>query len=166
MVIATVGISRPSQHDKPTDLKPGCSKIRQNLPAVAYGAKPLGISRCDGCYMPMVAPTIMRIATVGESEAESEQNLLDLENQFSHRWMCYSMDCRFKMAYFSQKKGSATINLGLNYCSMGSSQSPSCDAVPLNGNSQEARGWGMEYIVLQVRFGLPLRVTIWPAYLK
>jgi hypothetical protein len=46
MVGATVGISRPSQHDMPTDLKPGRGKIRQNLPAMAYRAKPLGILRC------------------------------------------------------------------------------------------------------------------------
>jgi hypothetical protein len=32
---------------------------------------------------------------------------------------------------FKQKKGSATINLGLNYCSMGSSHSLSRDTVPL-----------------------------------
>jgi hypothetical protein len=61
---------RPSQHDMPTDLKLDCSKIRQNLPAVAYRAKPHGISRRDGCDMPTVAPTIVRMATVGELEAE------------------------------------------------------------------------------------------------
>jgi hypothetical protein len=33
---------------------------------------------------------------------------------------------------FKQKKGSATISLGLNYCSMGLSHSLSCDTVPLN----------------------------------
>jgi hypothetical protein len=32
---------------------------------------------------------------------------------------------------FKQKKGSATISLGLNYCCMGSSHSPSRDTVPL-----------------------------------
>jgi hypothetical protein len=57
MVVATVGT-------------PGRSKIRQNLPAVAYRGKPLGISCCDGCNMPTVAPTIVRMATVGELEAE------------------------------------------------------------------------------------------------
>jgi hypothetical protein len=31
---------------------------------------------------------------------------------------------------FKQKKGYATISLGLNYCSMGSSQPLSCDTVP------------------------------------
>jgi hypothetical protein len=54
----------------PTDLKPGHSKIRQNLPAVAYWAKPLGISRCDGGDMPTVVPTIVQMATVGKLEAE------------------------------------------------------------------------------------------------
>jgi hypothetical protein len=68
---ATVGISRLSQRDMPIDLKPGRSKIRQNLLAVAYQAKPLGISRCDDHDMPTVAPTIVRMATVGELEAES-----------------------------------------------------------------------------------------------
>jgi hypothetical protein len=42
----------------------------QNLPAVAYRAKSLGISRCDGRDMPMVAPAFARIATVGELDAE------------------------------------------------------------------------------------------------
>jgi hypothetical protein len=71
MVGATVGISRPSQHNMPKDLKPGRSKIPQNMRAVANRAKPLGISRCDGCDKPKVAPTIARSATVGELEAES-----------------------------------------------------------------------------------------------
>jgi hypothetical protein len=43
MVGATVGILLPSQRDMPTDLKPGLSKIRQNLPAVVYLAKPIGL---------------------------------------------------------------------------------------------------------------------------
>jgi hypothetical protein len=48
----------------------GHIKIRQNLPAVAYRAKSLGKSRCDGRDMPTVAPAIVRMATVGEFEAE------------------------------------------------------------------------------------------------
>jgi hypothetical protein len=78
----------------------GRIKIRQNLLAVAYRPKSLGKSRCDGRDMPMVAPTIARIATVGEVEAESWQNPPNLNNQFLHRWMWYSMDCRFKKADF------------------------------------------------------------------
>jgi hypothetical protein len=70
MVGGTVSISKPSQHDMPTDLKPGHSKIHQNLPAVAYWQKPLGISCCDGRNMTMVAPTIVRMATLGKLEAE------------------------------------------------------------------------------------------------
>jgi hypothetical protein len=84
----------------PIDLKPGRVKIRQNLPGVAYRAKSLGISRCDGRDLPTVAPTIARIATVGELDAESWQNPPDLKNQFLHRWMWYSTDCRFKTADF------------------------------------------------------------------
>jgi hypothetical protein len=53
------------------DLKPGHSKLRQTMPAVAYRATPLGISRCDGRDMPMVAPTVARSATVGKLEVES-----------------------------------------------------------------------------------------------
>jgi hypothetical protein len=69
---ATVGILQPSQRDMPIDLKPGCSKIRKNLPVVAYPAKPLGISRCDDSRdMPTVAPTIVQMARVGELEAEA-----------------------------------------------------------------------------------------------
>jgi hypothetical protein len=59
-----------------------------------------GKSGCDGCDMPMVNPTIVRIVTVGKVEAESWQNPPNLENQFLHRWMWYSMDCRFKTANF------------------------------------------------------------------
>jgi hypothetical protein len=66
MVGVTIGILRPSQPDMPTDLKPGRSKIRQNLLAVTYRAKPLGISRCDGHNMPTITPTIVRMATVGK----------------------------------------------------------------------------------------------------
>jgi hypothetical protein len=60
LVGATIGTSRPSQRDMQTDLKPGHSKIRQNLPAVTYRAKPFGISRCDGRKRPMVTPTIVQ----------------------------------------------------------------------------------------------------------
>jgi hypothetical protein len=73
--------------------EPGGSKIRQNLPAVAYRGKFFGILRCDGLDMPTVAKTIERIATVGEIDAESWQNPSDLENPFLHQWMWYSTDC-------------------------------------------------------------------------
>jgi hypothetical protein len=55
----------------PTDLKPVRHKICQNLQAVAYRAKALGISHCDGHDMPTVAPSIVRMATVSKLEAES-----------------------------------------------------------------------------------------------
>jgi hypothetical protein len=82
------------------DLKPAPGKIRQNLLAVAYRAKPFGISHCNARNMPKVAPTFVRIVTVGELQAKSWQNPPNLENQFLHRWMCYSMGCCFKMADF------------------------------------------------------------------
>jgi hypothetical protein len=50
--------------------------------------------------MPTVAPTIARIVTVGELEAESWKNPPDLKNQFLHRRMWYSADCGFKTADF------------------------------------------------------------------
>jgi hypothetical protein len=50
--------------------------------------------------MPTVTPTIVQMSTVGKLEGKSYQNLPDFENQFYHRWMCYSMDCRFKAADF------------------------------------------------------------------
>jgi hypothetical protein len=37
---------------------------------------------------------------------------------------------------FKQEKGSVTISLGLNYCSMSSSQSPSRDTVALSLSHQ------------------------------
>jgi hypothetical protein len=104
----TVGISWSSQHDMPIDLKPGCSKISQNLLSAAYRAKPLGISRCDSHDIPMVTPMIVRMATV--------------------RVRCL-VDARWSI--FKQIKLAATISLGLNFCSMGSSQSPSRDTGPL-----------------------------------
>jgi hypothetical protein len=84
----------------PIYYKQGRSKIRQNLPAVSYQAKFLGISLCHGCDMPTVAPAIAEIATVSKLEAESWQNLPDLENQFLHQRMWYSTDCSLKMADF------------------------------------------------------------------
>jgi hypothetical protein len=38
---------------------------------VAYWAKPLGVSHCDGSHMPTVGPTIVQSATVGELDIES-----------------------------------------------------------------------------------------------
>jgi hypothetical protein len=100
MVGVTVGILRPPQHNMPTNLKLGCSKIRQNLPDVAYRAKPLGISLCDGSDMPIVVPTIVQMATVRELEVESYQNPPDLKNKFLHQWMCDSMECHFQTVDF------------------------------------------------------------------
>jgi hypothetical protein len=79
----------------------------------------VGISRCDGrvgfiktrrlwhiAQSPLanravtVAPTIARIATVGELEAESWQNPPDLENQFLHQWMVYCTDLSFATGDF------------------------------------------------------------------
>jgi hypothetical protein len=108
----------------PTDLKPGRNKICQNLPAVGYRAKPLGILRFDDCNMPMVIPTNVRMATV---------------SKISRIWRTsfYINGCvtlwtvALRRQIFKQKKGFATISLGLKYCSMGSTQSPSCDTVPL-----------------------------------
>jgi hypothetical protein len=71
-----------------------------NLPAVAYQAKSLGKSHCDGSDMPTVVPTIAQIATVGKIDAKSWQNLPNLDNQFLHPWMWYSTDCHIKMADF------------------------------------------------------------------
>jgi hypothetical protein len=62
-VWVTVGISRQAQ-----------KKTRQNLPAVAYRAKPLGttvgISPTSHHDMPTVGPTTARSATVGKLDAE------------------------------------------------------------------------------------------------
>jgi hypothetical protein len=60
MVLAIIGISWLEQ-----------KKIHQNLPALAYRAKPLGISCCDVRNMPTVGPTIVQSVTVGELDAES-----------------------------------------------------------------------------------------------
>jgi hypothetical protein len=47
---------------------PSRIKSHQNLLAVAYQAKSLGKSRCDGRDMPMVAPTITGIVTEVEAK--------------------------------------------------------------------------------------------------
>jgi hypothetical protein len=52
----------------------GRIKIRKNLPAVADWAKSLSKSHCDGRDMPMVAPTIAQIATVGKVMAKSAES--------------------------------------------------------------------------------------------
>jgi hypothetical protein len=78
----------------------GHVKILKNLPAVAYRAKSLGKSCCDCCDMPTVSPTTAQIATIRKVEAESWQNPPNLDNQFLHQWMWYSMDFRFMTAYF------------------------------------------------------------------
>jgi hypothetical protein len=70
MAGATIRISQASQSYMPIDLKPGRSKICQNLPAVAYQAKPLGMSSYDGRNMPTVAPTIVRMAIVSKLKAK------------------------------------------------------------------------------------------------
>jgi hypothetical protein len=57
--------------------------------------------------------------TVGEVEAKSKKNPLNLENKFLQ-----------ESSVFQHKKGSQTIS-SVNSCSMGSSQSPSLDTVPL-----------------------------------
>jgi hypothetical protein len=50
--------------------------------------------------MPTVTLTIASIATVSKVDAESWQNPPNLDNQFLHQWMWYSMDWRFKTASF------------------------------------------------------------------
>jgi hypothetical protein len=81
--------------------------------------------------MPAVAPTFVRIATVGELDADLKQNLPNPENQFLHHGCGTQWTVALRRLIFKQKKGYVTIGLGLNYCSMGSSHSPSCDTVPL-----------------------------------
>jgi hypothetical protein len=47
-----------------------------------------------------VSQTIVRSATVGKLEAESWQNLPDLENQLLHLWMLYCTDRSFAAGDF------------------------------------------------------------------
>jgi hypothetical protein len=55
-------------------------------------------------------------ATVEEVEAESKQNPPNLEIWFLHRWMNYTgRTVALRRAIFKQKKGFATISLGLIY---------------------------------------------------
>jgi hypothetical protein len=131
MVGVTIGVSWLSQRDMPIDYQPGRSKIRQNLPAVAYRAKSLGILRSDGRDMPTVAPTISRIATVGEEEAESYSTIRRYRTSFCIDGCGTLQSFALRRPIFKQKKGSATISLGLNYYSMGSSLSPFHDTVSL-----------------------------------
>jgi hypothetical protein len=90
--------------------------------------------------MPTVAPTIARIATGGKLEAEPWQNPPDLENHFLHRWMWYLRTVALRRPIFEQNKGSATIRLGLNYCSMCSLLSPFRDTVPLKKPKKQYAG--------------------------
>jgi hypothetical protein len=75
----------------------------------------IGISQQSQRHMPMSYRS--RVVT----------NPPNLENQFLHRWMCYSL----KRPILKQTKVVATIILALNYCSICLSQFPSRDSVPL-----------------------------------
>jgi hypothetical protein len=120
-VWATIDISQPAQ-----------KKNRQNLPTVAYiGKSPLGRplaycghvtaryangrpNHCTKCHSRQIrCQFVAKSAGSGESVFTSIGVVL------------------YGLTVFKQKKGSATISLGLNYCSMGSSRSLSCDTVPL-----------------------------------
>jgi hypothetical protein len=72
----------------------GTEKTRQNLPAVAYRGKPLGLTVgilwTAQREMPTVGPTIAQSATVGKLDDKS--NPPDLVNQVSHRWMWFSTE--------------------------------------------------------------------------
>jgi hypothetical protein len=92
MVGATVGISRPSQLDMPTDLNPPKSakicrlwNIRQSH--LAYHSVTSTI--CQGSPQPLWE------CHSRQSRSQVIVNPPDLEN---HQWMCDSMDCRFKTA--------------------------------------------------------------------
>jgi hypothetical protein len=98
---------------------------------VLYWAKSLGKSHCDGRDMPTVAPTIARIATVGKVEAKSWQNPLNWTTSFYINGCGALRTVTLRRALFNPKKGSETISLGMNYCSMGLSQPPFRDTVPL-----------------------------------
>jgi hypothetical protein len=129
---ATVGISRLSQRNMPIDMKLGCSKIWQNLPSVPYQVKPLGLLHCDGRDMPTFTPTIVRMATVGNLKP-SRSKIHQIWRTSFYIFVCVTLwTVALRRAIFKQKKGSATISSSLNYCSMGSSQSPSRDSVPLS----------------------------------
>jgi hypothetical protein len=53
------------------------------------GVVPIGISQQSQSD---VLRDFARYATVGEVVAELQQSPPNLENQFSHRWMCYCTD--------------------------------------------------------------------------
>jgi hypothetical protein len=70
MVGVTVGILQPSQRHMPTDLKPGCSKIAKICRLWHIGQSPWHIVLCWPQYADG-RPTIVRMVTVSELEAES-----------------------------------------------------------------------------------------------
>jgi hypothetical protein len=81
--------------------------------------------------MTTVAPSTAQIATAREVEAKPAESG-ELVFMYIDVCACTLRTVAFRRPTFKQKKGSATISLGLYNCSMGSSQSPSRDTVPLN----------------------------------
>jgi hypothetical protein len=82
--------------------------------------------------MPTVAPTIARIATVGELSRGKIRRIWRASFYIDG---CVTLRAvALRRPIFKQKKRSATIILGLNYYrySMGSSLSPFRDTVPLS----------------------------------
>jgi hypothetical protein len=65
------------------------------------------------------------------TDAKSQQNLQDLESRFYIDGCTIVWTLAYRRRIFKQKKGSATIGLGLNYHSMVLSQPLSRDTVPL-----------------------------------
>jgi hypothetical protein len=72
--LAIFGTSRNGLGDR-WHIAAGTEKNRQNLPAVAYRAKPLGLTvgilQTTQRDMPTISPTIARSATVGKLDAKS-----------------------------------------------------------------------------------------------
>jgi hypothetical protein len=131
MVGATAGISWPPQRDMQQIWSHVVVKSAKICWLCHIWHSPLAYCGRD---MPTVTPTIVRMATVSKLEAESWQICRIRRTSFYINgcvtlWL-YGLSLK-DGRFLKRKKGSATISLGLNYCSMGSYQSPSHDTVPL-----------------------------------
>jgi hypothetical protein len=105
-----------------------CQGAMPNMPQLAdFG----GFFFCDGRYMPTVAQTIAGSAKNRQwIRCRSKIRRIWRTGFYIYGWtIVHTVALRW--AIFKQKKGSVAICLGLIYCSMGSSQPPTRDTVPL-----------------------------------
>jgi hypothetical protein len=125
----------------PAAICQGCTTIARTARAAKNGTPTCGSSckKQDGeCWqlVPLfvrpwhIAAALARYAKVGEVATESSKIRRIWRTCFYIDGCAIVRTVALKWPIFKQKKGCTTISIGLNYCSIGSSQPPSRDTVP------------------------------------